>query len=181
MVRKVLKAGHSTLRETSKPVKKVDKEVKELIRDLKDTLVVQEDPEGVGLAAPQIGENLRIFVMRHNKKLKTIINPEVLSKKEGKRKKKKKKNKKASTMEGCLSIPHYYGPIRRAESLELEYMNEKGEKVKEEFKGFPAQIVEHEIDHLDGVLFVDRLLEQKKPLFKLNENEEWEEVDFGIV
>lgn len=83
-------------------------------------------------------------------------------------------------MEGCLSIPHYYGPLTRKESITIEYLDEKGKKQKEKFEGFDAQIVQHEIDHLNGKLFVDKLLNQKKPLYKFNKEGEWEEVDFAL-
>lgn len=174
MIRKIVKADEASLRKTSEPVKKVDKRIKNLIKDLKETLVAQKDPDGVGLAAPQIGKNLRMFVMRDKKKIKTVINPEIISIS-------KKKSGKSSVMEGCLSIPHYYGPLTRASKLKLKYINEKGEKVTEKFAGFPAQIVQHEIDHLNGKLFTDKLLKEKKPLYKQNENNKWKKVDFSLT
>ena len=82
-------------------------------------------------------------------------------------------------MEGCLSIPHYYGPIRRLQKIQLKYLDEKGEERNENIEGLKAQIIMHEIDHLNGVLFIDRLLEQKQKLYELVEGE-WEEVDLII-
>jgi methionyl-tRNA formyltransferase len=79
-------------------------------------------------------------------------------------------------MEGCLSLPNFYGPLTRSPKIKVEYQNERGEKIKEFRSGFEAQIIQHEVDHLNGVLFIDRLLEQKKPLFELV-NGEWEEVE----
>ncbi len=174
MIRKVLRSDDPLLRETSKPVKNVDKKVLSLIKDLKDTLVIQKDPGGVGLAAPQVGKLQRVFVMRRKKKILAVINPEIISvEKTGKEKKKSEK-----TLEGCLSIPHYYSPLVRPQKLQLKYINEQGVEVEEEFKGFDAQIVQHEVDHLEGILFVDRILKKKIPLYKLNKSDEWEEVDF---
>jgi peptide deformylase len=79
-------------------------------------------------------------------------------------------------MEGCLSLPNYYTPLSRSKEVTLKYMNEKGEELTEIFHNFEAQIVQHEVDHLSGIMFVDRLLEQKKTLYKLVNNE-WEEVE----
>jgi peptide deformylase len=176
MIKKVVQAGDSRLRKVSKPVDKIDKKILLLIADLKETLLAHKDPEGVGLAAPQIGKNLRVFVMRDGEKLKTVINPEIISTSKVKTTKTKKKNDN-EILEGCLSIPHYYGPLTRGEEIKIKYLNEDRQKVVEIFKDFPAQIVQHEIDHLEGFLFVDRLLEQKRPLYEIK-GDEIEEVDF---
>lgn len=175
MIQKILKSTDPRLREISKPVKRIDKKVKLIIRDLKDTLAVQTDPEGVGLAAPQIGKNLRIFVANYHGFKKAVINPEILEISKEKTKKAKGR-KEPSIMEGCLSLPYYYGPLVRAKSLKIKYLNEDGKEVVEEFKNFYAQIILHEIDHLDGILFIDRIIEQKRKLYKL-EGDEWEEVE----
>ena len=173
MIRKVIQAGDPRLRKVSKPVGEIDKKIRLLISDLKETLKAHKDPEGVGLAAPQIGKNLRIFIMEDGKNYKTVINPKIISVK----KIKPTKGNKKEALEGCLSVPHYYGPLTRGEVIKIEYLNEEGEKVIETFKDFPAQIVQHEIDHLNGFLFIDRLLEQKRPLYQINDGEA-EEVDF---
>ena len=175
MVRKIVQSGDSILRIKSKPVTKVDKKVKDLIKDLKDTLAVQKDPEGIGLAAPQIGKNLRVFVCNYKNFSRVVINPKVLSITEMSKVEKEKKSKN-EILEGCLSLPYYYGPLKRAKKVNVEYLNEEGKKVTEEFVGFDAQIILHEIDHLNGILFIDHLLKEKKPLYKV-ENDEWEEVE----
>jgi len=174
MIRKIARSGDPKLREKSKPVKKIDKKIKGLIADLKDTIRAQFDPEGVGLAAPQIGKNFQVFVIKPSHEIKTIINPKILDIDE-------EKINKPTAMEGCLSIPHYYSPLPRAKSIKIEYLDENGEKMVEEFEGFPAQIVQHEIDHLNGKLFIDHLFKEKKPLYKMNEEGEWEEVDFALT
>lgn len=174
MVRKILSTTDPRLRVPSKPVGKIDKKVTQIIKDLRDTLKIQKDPEGVGLAAPQIGKNLRIFVMLDDAEIRAVINPEII--KISKSSKKAKKTKKGDIMEGCLSLPHYYGPLKRADHITLKYLSPEGEAVTEEFVGFTAQIVQHEIDHLNGILFVDRLIEVKKPLYKLS-GDSWEEVE----
>lgn len=175
MIQKILGSRDPRLRFPSKPVGAIDKKVLALIQDLKDTLAVQKDPEGVGLAAPQLGKNLQIFVINFKKVQRVVINPEILEIKETD-KIKKSKRPGLKIMEGCLSLPNYYSPIKRASLVKIKYRDEKGKEITEEFKDFYAQIVLHEIDHLKGELFVDRLLEQKKKLYKL-EKDEWEEVE----
>jgi len=174
MIRQILDVKQSTLREKSKPVIAVDKKIKELIRDMIETLNVQKDPEGVGLAASQIGKNLRVFVMKPKNKVFVVINPEIVSVSKEKNMPTSEEGKKI--MEGCLSLPHYYGPLKRAKKITIKYLDENGTEKTEEFKGLNAQIVQHEIDHLNGVLFVDRLLEAKTPLYEYMDGE-WEKVD----
>ncbi|KKT67321.1 MAG: peptide deformylase [Candidatus Curtissbacteria bacterium GW2011_GWC1_44_33] len=160
------------LRESSRTVGKVDKKILSIVKDLKETLASQKDPEGVGLAAPQIGKLLKIFVMLDAGELKAVINPEIVNVSQ----KKSGKLKKGEIMEGCLSLPHYYGPLKRPKKITIKYLDEEGSEKVEDFVGFTAQIVQHEIDHLNGILFIDRLLTNKKPLYKLVKDE-WEEVE----
>lgn len=190
-IRQVVTVKDARLREKSKPVEKADKKLLALIKDLEGTLLAQNDPEGVGLAAPQIGVNLRVFVMRHRGKIIPVINPEILSmsektnepEKSAKREAHSAQKGKGYVMEGCLSLPHYYGPVQRAWEVKLKYQvlelgieNWKLEIKTKSFKGFPAQIIQHEVDHLDGKIFVDRLLEQKRKLYEMK-GKEWEEVE----
>ena len=173
MVRKVLEAKNPSLRQPSRPVEKLDKKVVQIVNDLKETLAAQKDPEGVGLAAPQIGKNLRIFVASFDKTSLVAVNPEVVSQSTELI---EDSGKKDQIMEGCLSLPHYYGPLRRAKSITIKYLTPDGEEKTQEFDGFFAQIIQHELDHLNGILFVDRLIEQKESLYKM-EADEWEEVE----
>jgi len=173
MIRKILPTTNPKLRTKSKPVAKIDKKIQKLIQDLKDTLSIQKDPEGIGLAAPQIGKNLRVFIADYKNFKRVVINPEILSKSKA-TSNLKKPNKEI--MEGCLSLPNYYGPLRRSQKITVSYLNEKGEKVTETFTDFDAQIILHEIDHLEGILFVDRLLENNKPLYQIS-GDTWEEVE----
>jgi len=173
MIQKIINSADPRLRKISKRVVKIDKKILLLIEDMWETLLDQKDPEGVGLAAPQIGKNLRIFIMQNEGVSRTVINPEIISKS-----KVKNKGGKEAVLEGCLSIPHYYGPLTRSEKVELKYKNKEGKNITEKFEGFLAQIVLHEIDHLDGILFVDKLLSQDKPLYKQGKDGSWEEVGF---
>lgn len=173
MIKKIIDTKDNRLKALSKEVASIDKKVTELIGDLKDTLKAQLDPEGVGLAAPQIGKNFRVFVMLKGSELKAIINPRItrISKVTA-----AKKRRSPSVMEGCLSLPNFYTPLVRANDIEIEYLNEDGKRILETFKGLDAQIVQHEIDHLDGIIFLDRMFEQKKPLYE-HVKGEWEEVE----
>lgn len=175
MILKVVRVKDPILRSIAKPVAKVDKKVKELIANMKDTLEVQRDPEGVGLAAPQVGKSLRLFILKYKGEDRVVINPEIVKRSKVQKDKKGKKEAK-NILEGCLSLPHYYGPIKRDASVTLKYLDENGNEIEEEFKGFLAQIIEHEVDHLNGILFIDHILSQKSPLYKFKGNE-WEEVE----
>ena len=184
MIQKILRSGNPDLRQKCKPVAKIDTKVLAIIRDLKDTLAVQKDPEGVGLAAPQIGKSLRIFVVSYQGFARVIINPEVIKTKSQITNHKSPKSRR-EILEGCLSLPNYYGPLKRNQKLKIKYQVPKmanGQWLMvnktETFTGFRAQIVAHEIDHLNGILFIDRLLEQKKPLYKL-EGDNWEKVELA--
>ncbi len=174
MVRKILQSGDPVLRRTAKPIAKIDKKVEALIKDMEDTLSVQKDPEGVGLAAPQIGKSLRLFIADYKGFKRIVINPELVKAEKTVHKVEKKNGKEI--LEGCLSLPYYYGPLERSEKITVSYLNEKGEKITEDFTGFNAQIMLHEIDHLNGILFIDRLFEAKKPLYRVD-GDEWEEVE----
>jgi len=179
MIRKIVQSGDPVLKKISKPVVKIDKKIKKLITDLKDTLKIQKDPEGVGLAAPQIGVNLRVFHIRYRGFERIVINPEIIKIEKNIKKKESRKTShwKNEILEGCLSLPNYYGPLKRAHSVTIRYLDEYGKETTETFKGFHAQIVLHEIDHLNGIMFVERLLEQEKKLYELNSKDEWEEVE----
>jgi peptide deformylase len=174
MVMEIVDAKDPNLRKKSKPVKKIDKKIKSLIQEMKKTLITQNDPEGVGLAAPQVGKNIRLFLMKPDKDIIVVINPKVISKS-----KEKTKQNKEPLMEGCLSLPHFYSPIDRYTKITIQYQDENGKIQKKSFQGYEAQIVQHEIDHLNGVIFVDKVLKQKKPLYEYI-NGEWEEVDLVI-
>lgn len=173
MIQKILRSTDPKLRLKSKEVLKIDKKILALIQDLKDTLAKQKEPEGVGLAAPQIGKNLRVFYINYDNFERVVINPKVISKSKSKSISKKGKGE---ILEGCLSLPNYYGPLKRSDKVKVKYKNEKGEDIIEEFTNFNAQIILHEIDHLNGILFIDHILDEKKRLYKLD-GKDWEEVD----
>lgn len=161
------------LRHTSTPVV-VDKKIKQFLTDLADTLVLQDNPKGVGLSAPQIGKNWRVFGVLMNEEKKTptpadvhfFINPEIIAT-EGNLT--LGEDPEDPVLEGCLSIPHLYGPVPRYPHLTIAYETlENGEvrKKEEEYHDFFARVIQHEYDHLEGVLFTDYVLKYSLPLYE---------------
>ena len=135
------------LRTISEEVKDIKApEIQEFISDMKMTLLAT--PNGVGLAAPQAGKNLRIFVASEDLKLSqtVFINPKII----------KMSDNFELKEEGCLSLPEFYGKVKRAEWVKAEAYNENGRKFKIKAKGLISQLIQHEIDHLNGILFIDK-------------------------
>ncbi len=173
MILKFVDIKDPILRQKAKAVGVIDKKVLGLISDMKETLTAANDPEGIGLAAPQIGKSLQIFLVNFEGTELVVINPKIISVADLPKTKRKEK-----TLEGCLSLPHYYGPIKRPEEITIDYLDEKGTKKRETFKGFMAHIIAHETDHLKGVLFIDHILGQNAPLYKFD-GDEFEEVELA--
>lgn len=176
---KIVNAPDPVLSDKAKPVAKVNSAIKSLLKEMEDTLDNAKDPEGVGLAAPQVGKSLQIFIVRQDKKspLLTFINPTILSPStETKITMKSKTKKKSVKLEGCLSLQDIWGTVKRHPSVMLEYMDEDGKKHKKKFTGFLATIIQHEVDHLNGILFPKHVLEQKGELYKSSKNKKGETI-----
>lgn len=180
---KIVFAPNKILSSPAKPVVKIDSSVLKTIDEMKKALNSAKDPEGVGLAAPQIGRSLRIFLVKPTPKDEAIvfINPEVVeidpsSKTFTRERKVGKKKKETQKLEGCLSLKDIWGTVLRSPKLKLSYLNEKGDRETRTFTGFLATIVQHEYDHLNGILFPRRVLEQKGKLYKSSKDEEGEDV-----
>lgn len=144
-----------------------------LLSEMEEALDAAEDPKGVGLAAPQVGKPLSFFITKPSSrsKLQVFINPRIISS-EGKQTKPKGKHKgKQKKLEGCLSLKDVWGEVKRAGVVHLEYFDDKGKKRRKKFEGFMATIVQHEMDHLNGILFPKRVLEQKGKLYKSSKDE----------
>jgi peptide deformylase len=120
-----------------------------LIGDLVDTV---HDANGAGLAAPQIGVPLRAIVTLVDDNLKVLLNPEIA----------KESSEEVEGEEGCLSIPGWYGPVLRKSNVTLRGLSQTGKPVKLKAEGWEARAFQHEIDHLDGVLFLDRLTDRSR-------------------
>ncbi len=134
--------GEPVLKEVCAPVERIDKKLKHLLDDMVETMCAKE---GVGLAAPQVGVPLRIAVIDvDKKKLYELINP-VITEREG----------SVVGSEGCLSFPGLFGEVERAEKVRVEYTNRYGKKKFVEADGLLARALQHEIDHLDGKLFIE--------------------------
>lgn len=151
---KLVYAPDPILKKESAPLPQVDEHHRELIREMYE---VMYSSNGVGLAAPQIGLNLRIFVLdagsrEDEKKPITIINPKILSLGE----------EIVSYEEGCLSFPEHFAEIDRPEKIDIEFLDENNNKKSLKFVGFESRIIQHEIDHLNGILFVDYLSRLKR-------------------
>lgn len=154
-------------------VKKIDKKLSEMIIQMKQTLDATSDPIGVGLAAPQVGILLRIFLVEARKdgKCLVFINPKIESFVDEVTVKKRKRR----VLEGCLSIPTIWGRVKRKKEVTVTYQNEKGKHLKKTFKGFLATVIQHEIDHLEGILFTKHVLEQGEKLYKSFKNDKGED------
>jgi len=135
------------LRKISREVKKINKHILTLLDDMKETLKVEE---GVGLAAPQVGVLRRIAVIDFDEKYYELINPRILS-----------ASGEAVAEEGCLSVAGTRGLVQRPDKLTVEYEDRNGKKQKIEVTDITARIFCHEIDHLDGILFVDKITEEQ--------------------
>lgn len=132
---------------------------------MKDTLYVQESPEGVGLAAPQLGYSFRLFIFRlnENDSIEVAINPEIIS--VSKETNYTQLGEQGVVEEGCLSVPNVYAKIERPWEIKVKYTNEQWKQVEQVFTGIEAVIFLHELDHLNGILFTQRALEQGKDVY----------------
>ena len=164
MNREIVKYPDPVLKKKAEKVKEITPEVKKLIGEMKE--IVRADETTVGLAASQVGVSKRIIVVQIEKGPVAFLNPEIVE-----------KGKETEVMEeGCLSLPEIFLKIKRWKRVKVRALDEEGREIKVKAAGFIARIFQQEIDHLNGVLFLDRLLEQKKPLYKL-EKDAWEEVE----
>jgi len=148
------------LKQISQPVKEFSEDIKKFVRDLEETF--RSFPGCVGIAAPQVGRFERIVLVdishkpQHaNHGFLVLINPKITSC-EG----------SSLGREGCLSVPDYTGKVERAKSITLEACNESGEHRQFSMSGYEARAVQHEIDHLEGKLFLDRLVSRRNALSK---------------
>jgi peptide deformylase len=160
--RTVLHYPHPILKQACRPVDAFDREIASLIQDLIDTM--RAGPGSVGVAAPQIGASLKVCVVdvsanRHgrdnNHGLLVMVNPEI-TRRQG-----------TSVMrEGCMSVPDYTGDVERAVEITARFLDGDGKLREVEASGFEAVAIQHEMDHLDGLLFLDRITSLKTGLFR---------------
>ena len=142
------------LRTKSAPIERIDKSIQKLIKDMKETMAKEN---GLGLAAPQVGVNKRLIIITLNyesdhEMVIPLINPEILDFSE----------EKNIAEEGCLSLPGIYKPVKRSSHIKVKFLDPKGNEHILELDDINARVVQHEVDHLDGILFVDRVEELRK-------------------
>jgi peptide deformylase len=153
-LRDILILPDKRLRQVSEPVKKIDSGIRKLVNDMFETMY---DAPGIGLAAIQIGTPRRVVTMdlakkEEPKQPQVFINPEVVW----------SSQEKATYEEGCLSIPEYYDEVERPAQVRVKYLDLDGEPREVEASGLFATCLQHEIDHLNGVLFIDHLSKLKR-------------------
>lgn len=141
-VLEIKKAGEKVLKEICLPVEKIDRHLKQILDDMAETMYKEN---GVGLAAPQIGLPIRVVVIDIGDGLIELINPKIV-KFEGSEK----------DTEGCLSIPDIFGEVERYSKVTVEGLNRRGKQQHIVGEGLLARALQHELDHLDGILFIDR-------------------------
>jgi peptide deformylase len=150
---RVLKNPEKELRVRSEEVEKdqiSNEDMQSLIDNMIETMAVEN---GIGIAAPQVGVHQRVIIVDKDGDIDAYINPKIFS----------KSLRKVDSEEGCLSVPGVYGIVRRHKKVKVKALNRKGEKVQLSLSGMPAIIFQHEIDHLDGVLFIDRVERYTSP------------------
>jgi peptide deformylase len=135
--------NNKTLKQKSLPVKHIDAGVRSLIEQMKE---VMRQNNGVGLAAIQVGEPTRIIICEVDDRFYAFINPEII----------KSFPETLVTEEGCLSLPNIYGEVERPKKIILKAINFDGKKIKMKAFGLLARVIQHELDHLDGILFIDK-------------------------
>jgi peptide deformylase len=155
--------GDPVLRKVAEPVDLAPDELKEFIGNMFETMY---QADGVGLAAPQVGKSWRIFIADASVNAdqepalkdfkKAFVNPEILERSET----------FCVMNEGCLSLPDIHEDIRRPESVKIKYLDENLQEHVEEYNGFAARVIQHEYDHLDGILHIDHISPLKKRILK---------------
>jgi peptide deformylase len=157
-LREVLQFPDKRLREKSKPIAEVSDDIRALAEDM---IEVMYDEPGIGLAAPQVGESIRLIVVDTEwneedaeKNPLVLVNPEITA-----------RDGSVTWNEGCLSVPDFQADVERSETVTLEAVDLEGEPVVIEAEGLQAVCFQHEIDHLDGVLFIDRISRLKREMY----------------
>ncbi len=142
-IRPILNEGHPLLRQKAKKVRRIDPSMRRLVDDMFDTM---HEADGLGLAAPQVGVPLRLIVIEHEGERYVLFNPEIT-----------RQRGTVADDEGCLSLPRWFGPVVRSEHVTVKGRDHTGKAVRLKLEGLLARAMQHEVDHLDGMLFVDRV------------------------
>ncbi|MBK6264906.1 peptide deformylase [Marivirga sp. S37H4] len=162
MIYPIVAYGHPVLKTKAKDIQKDELDVKALVEDMYETMY---NASGVGLAAPQIGKSIRLFVVDTDpiddeedepKIKKAFINPQILL----------EEGEEWAFEEGCLSIPTIREDVFRKEKIKIQYFDEDWNEHIEEYQGFSARVIQHEYDHIEGILFTDHVSAFKKRMIK---------------
>lgn len=147
---KVLQLGNDILRHKAVQIDDINDDIRALAKDMLVTMTVED---GIGLAAPQIGQSIRLFVVKADDGIeRTFINPQIIA----------TSQETTSYEEGCLSIPKTYEDVIRPETITVQAKNERGRRFTLEASGLLARVIQHEYDHLEGILFIDRIAADKR-------------------
>jgi len=155
MILEILKYPDKRLRTVAKPVENVNSEIKKQVKDMFETMY---DAPGIGLAATQVNFHQRLIVIDVSEECNQplcLINPEIIE-----------KNGEIEWEEGCLSVPNYYENVKRANEIKVSALNELGQSFEIEANEMLSVCIQHEMDHLDGILFVDHLSKLKQKRLK---------------
>ncbi len=179
---KIITVPHPTLRQTAQPVAAVTPHLTRFLPDFATTLRSTRNPKGVGLAAPQVNEQLRLFATNLEDGMRIFINPELIEMSDtitfG-------PDKNDPYLEGCLSIPGLYGPVPRHETVRVRFQelvdSHLTEPREETFTDFPARVIQHEYDHLNGILFTDYTTKFNLPLYQGIRGGKLELIDASLV
>lgn len=179
MIRKIITVPNPILRQKTKPIPPVggrafNKKVEKLVNDLIETARAAKKPEGVGLSAIQIGELKRVFVVKRGSKFVSFINPKItwISKKKFSQTLKKEER----FLEGCLSVPGYFAFVDRPFSVKLKWQDLSGQVFEEKFENKESAYVQHELDHLNGILFTDHAVSQKQKIYQIKKDKEGKDI-----
>lgn len=161
--RKIVTLGQPILRQPAKKIHRVDDSIKKLIDDMIETV---HEANGAGLAAPQIGVPLRLIVTVYDDRLRVVLNPEIVD----------ASGEDIEDDEGCLSIPGWIGPVVRKEKVTVRGLSQTGKPIKIKTDGWEARVFQHEIDHVNGILYIDRVSDRSR-LQRVSEREDEEELE----
>lgn len=167
MIKKIVTIPNKILRMKSKRVGFVDDSIRKLAQDMIETTINWDhDSEfGAALAAIQIGEPLKLTVVRNdfddpkNQEFTTLVNPEIV----------KSSVERVNDIEGCLSVPGIYGRVSRPLKVKIKAQDENGNPIRLSLEGFPARVLQHEIDHMNGIIFLDHI-DDSSQLFNIDKN-----------
>lgn len=153
------------IRQKSLEVTTFDKSLEELVKNLMETAAAQSEPQALGLAACQIGVARQVFVARIQNKFRTFVNARIG----------KKSKDESALLEGCFSTKGIYGHVMRPTEITVVAQDVHGKKIRRSYKGLPAKIIQHEIDHAQGILFIDHVHEQNGKLFRVEKGKDGKE------